>query len=166
MKRICQWIAISIVPGVLLAATPFKPLHGDTANTYQKPGAPVTMRYRSEHHYVDEMSQVTITLTTPLKEGEMSVTIRPDNALTITDTHRLKQHFLLDGRGEYTISLTATSTHPGRHYLRLFVSMGEKGTRAFVVPVVFESDDDSYEKVAQERQRSLFHIKATVTIKK
>ena len=156
-------LSLFLIPSQIFG---YEALRGGTVGRYQKTGAPVDIEYETEHVNAGETSKVMITFITPLQSGEMNITIRPDKHLQILEQDALHQNIVLNGQNSYRVSLLAHASEAGRYYLRIFVSMGKKGTRVFAVPVLFEGDEGSHEKVEHPEQTSVSRIKARITIQK
>ena len=106
-----------------------------TVGKYAKNGLAVDLKYTTEAVQVGEESEVNLTLTTPLVEGEMEIKlISVDNDLDGIDTELLTFHPSSEEHS-FPIRLKLSSNSEGRHYLDIHVSMKGKGGRVFVVPI-------------------------------
>lgn len=113
-----------------------KLVEGTTVGKYQKPGAPVHMRYTSQHVEVGQSSEVHIVLLTSENTGTMNVKVKVDKNLQLQSTLNNKQTFKLQvGQKEYPIDLSVSAEDDGLYYIRILVSLKGKGMRAFAVPV-------------------------------
>lgn len=110
-------------------------IHGTTLGHYKKPGAPVDIDYTTERIRPGGESHVDITLLTPEKDGTMQVKIRLDRALTPAGDFDRVRRFKLDGSKKYPLSFDVIGERNGVYYIRLLVSMGSKGFRAFAIPL-------------------------------
>ncbi len=114
---------------------PVSLLEGTTLGSYQKPGAPVDLTYKSSKVGADEIAMVDITLTTRAKEGSMRVAMRLDEGLRQTGGDALSNRFTLGSAKEFPLHLQLLSTQEGRYYVKLLVEIEGRGVRAFSVPV-------------------------------
>lgn len=111
-------------------------VEGTSVGKYQKPGAPVQIRYSSEHVAVGEESQVHIILTDTPSSGTMKVKLKVDKRLE--SPIKVDKHLSFDltsGHKEYPIDLRVIGDEDGLYYIRLLVSIKGRGMRAFAVPV-------------------------------
>jgi hypothetical protein len=114
-------------------------VRGTTIGHYQKPGAPIDITYSTKRVVLDEISDVNITLTTPMKEGEMEVDIDIDKNLKVDGATYNKITFSLNpNQTDYKINLKVSSNKDGLYYIRLLTKINGAGSakmRAFAVPV-------------------------------
>lgn len=109
---------------------------GSSAGEYAKPGAPVEIRYSSEHVSVGDASKVDIILTTSVKTGIMKVKLKVDIDLyEITNIEKHFSFYLDKGEKEYPLNLEVSADEDGLYYVRVIVTIKGKGMRAFAVPV-------------------------------
>jgi len=114
---------------------------GTTIGHYQKPGAPVDMRYTTRKIRAGEISDVNISLMTPLKSGEMEVSISFDKELTPVDDIFDKVVFqIVPDQKEYKLHFRVTSSKDGLYYIRLLIHTRDPNgdsanMRAFAIPV-------------------------------
>jgi hypothetical protein len=114
---------------------------GTTEGHYQKPGAPVDMRYTTKKVRVGEVSDVNITLITPVKSGEMDISIDFDEELKPVGEIFNKVVFPINPeQRKYNLHLKVTASDEGLFYVRLLVKVKEPNRnsanmRAFAVPV-------------------------------
>ena len=141
MKRIKLLLLSILFLGTLSMAMSAKVkepklVEGTTVGKYQKPGAPVDMRYTSQHVEVGQKSEVHIVLMTLGSSGVMTVKLNVDKNLQQQDTVNKKQSFkLTEGQKEYPLDLVVSADNDGLYYVRVLVSIKGKGMRAFAVPV-------------------------------
>lgn len=113
-----------------------KVVEGTSVGQYQKPGAPVNIRYTSEQIEAGEESKVHIVLLTAQTSGAMKVKIKIDHHLEqVTKIEKNLSFDLVSGEREYPIDLTVMGEEDGLYYVKLLVSIKGKGMRAFAVPV-------------------------------
>ena len=116
---------------------------GTTIGKYQKPGAPIDIRYQSKRVKLNEPSDVNISFTTPLKSGEMEVNINIDKDLkSIGEVYNEITYSLNPHQKEYNLDLRVTSSKNGLYYIRLLTKVNGKSgvkTRAFAVPIYIGS---------------------------
>jgi len=112
---------------------------GTTVGHYQKPGAPIDIIYSSTRVKLNEVSDVNISLVTPVKSGEMEVNIDIDKNLKVEGESYDKVTFSLDpNETEYNINLKVSSSKDGLYYIRLLTKMNSGNSakmRAFAVPI-------------------------------
>ena len=109
---------------------------GTSEGKYKKPGAPVDIKYRSEHVEIDEISKVDITVISNTNLGTMNVKIKLDKQLNQVSNLDKRLFFELDSNTkEYPIHLEVSAEEDGLYYIKLLISIKGKGMRAFVVPV-------------------------------
>jgi len=109
---------------------------GTSIGKYAKPGAPVDIRYESQHVNVGDSSVVSIILTSNVTKGSMKVTLKMDKSLN--DLSHSKKHLSFDlseGKKEYPLGLEVSADEEGLYYIRVLVSIKGQGMRAFAVPV-------------------------------
>jgi hypothetical protein len=116
-----------------------KILKGTTIGHYQKPGAPVNLTYASTRVQPYEVADINITLTTPLKSGDMEVDIDIDKNLEQVGTaYSIVSFPLSENQKEYNLNLKVKSKKDGLYYIRLLIKVDD-GTgvkmRALAVPV-------------------------------
>jgi len=116
-----------------------KVVSGTTIGHYQKPGAPVDLTYDSTRIQPDEIGDVNITLTTPLKSGDMEVDISIDKELEqVGSAYSTISFPLSEDQKEYKINLQVKGKQDGLYYIRLLIKVDD-GTgvkmRALAVPV-------------------------------
>ena len=125
---------------------------GTSIGEYSKPGAPVDIRYTSEHVEVDEVSRVDIVLLSSPTTGTMKVKIKLDKELNeISTTEKYLSFDLSEGKKEYPIDLQVSADEDGLYYIKLHVVIKGKGMRAFAVPVYFGEGQLKTQKAAVEK---------------
>jgi len=133
---------------------------GTTEGHYQKPGAPVDMRYTTRKIKVGEVSDINITLITPVKSGEMDVSIDFDKELKPVEEIFNKIIFPINPQQrKYNLHLKVTASEEGLFYIRLLVKVKEStrnsaNMRAFAVPV-YVGDGKLKSKSKQKIMRAL-----------
>lgn len=141
MKKTKLIISTLMVLGLITTTTADeKIVKGTTMGKYQKPGAPINITHISKRVALNEISDVNITLTTPLSSGEMEVELNIDKKLyTVDDNAPKKLTFSLSPDiKEYKINLQVFSDKDGLYYIRLsgkIVSDDGVRIRAMAVPV-------------------------------
>jgi len=111
-------------------------VEGTSIGKYQKPGAPVNIRYTSQHVEVGESSEVKIVFIPSTHTGTMNVKVKVDKNLNLQSTLAAKTSFTLkETQKEYPIDLTVMGEEDGLYYVRVLVTIKGKGMRAFAVPV-------------------------------
>ncbi len=108
---------------------------GTTLGKYRKPGAPVDIRYKSEHLATGEQGRVEIELITPETDGVMQLKIHLDDGLVMAKSLPMDQKITLNGSLSYPLSFEVVVLKEGVHYIKLLVEMGKQGFRAFAIPV-------------------------------
>ena len=109
---------------------------GTSVGKYAKPGAPVDIRYESQHVNAGDSSAVTILLTSNVSMGIMKVKVKVDKGLH--ELSQSKKHLSFDlseGKKEYPLDLEVSADEEGLYYIRVLVSIKGQGMRAFAVPV-------------------------------
>ncbi len=109
---------------------------GTSVGKYAKPGAPVDIKYESQHVDVGDTSVVTISLTSNATMGSMKVKVKMDKGLN--DLSQSKKHLSFDlskAKQEYPLDLEVSADEEGLYYIRVLVSIKGQGMRAFAVPV-------------------------------
>ncbi len=109
---------------------------GTSVGKYAKPGAPVDIRYESQHVNAGDSSVVTIILTSNVTMGSMKVKLKVDKGLN--DLSPGEKHLSFDlseGKKEYPLYLEVSADEDGLYYISVLVSIKGQGMRAFAVPV-------------------------------
>jgi len=126
---------------------------GTSVGTYAKPGAPVDIRYESQHVDAGDSSVVSIVLTSSVSMGNMKVKLKVDKGLN--DLSHSKKHLSFDlseGKKEYPLHLEVSADEDGLYYISVLVSIKGQGMRAFAVPVyVGDAVDKTKKTVAGYR---------------
>lgn len=125
---------------------------GTSIGEYNKPGAPVEIRYTSEHVDVGEVSKVDIMLISSVITGTMKVKIKLDKQLNEISNVDKHLSFDLDSKSkEYPIDLDVSADEDGLYYIKLHVAIKGKGMRAFAIPVYFGEGQLKTQKAAVEK---------------
>lgn len=128
---------------------------GSSIGQYAKPGAPVEIRYTSEHIDVGDVSNVDIVLTSSAKTGTMKVKVKIDKGLNeITNTDKQLSFDLDKGEKEYPLHLEVSAHKDGLYYVRVMVTIKDKGMRAFAVPVYVGKGTLTKNKTNVEKTKS------------
>jgi len=128
---------------------------GSSVGEYAKPGAPVEIRYTSEHVSAGEVSKVDIFLTSGVTTGTMKVKVKVDKDLNVISNVDKHLSFELIGGGkEYPVSLEVSADEDGLYYVRVLVTIKGKGMRAFAVPVYVGTGTLTKNKVNMEKTKS------------
>lgn len=142
---------------------------GTTVGEYQKPGAPIDIRYTSEHVEIGEVSKVDIILMPRGGSGTMKVKIKLDKALDeISNVDKQLSFDLENGTKEYPIHVEVSAAEDGLYYIRLHVVIKGKGMRAFAVPVYFgegklQTNNVTVEKTQEGEKISVSAAEETIT---
>lgn len=132
---------------------------GSTMHQYSKPGASIDMQYTSEKVDVNETSDVNITLTTPLKQGEVSVLITLDDNLSTLNAIEQNLSYVIEPQTQnLLINLQVQSQQAKLYYIRLLTKVNNGyGTklRSFVVPVYIGKKSDFINKSAALQMKAL-----------
>ena len=111
-------------------------LEGSSQGKYKKPGAPVEMRYTTEHVEAGEDGTVAIELITTAKNNIMQVAIKLDPQLQSVGNFTAQQSFNLEStQTNYPLNFSVSAQNEGRYYIRISVKIEGKGIRNFAVPV-------------------------------
>ena len=111
---------------------------GTSEGAYQKPGAPVEIKYTSEHVDAGEVSKVDIVLIPKVNTGTMKVKVKLGKSLNEISSVDKQQSFDLDSdTKEFPLHLEVSADEDGLYYVKLHVVLKGKGMRAFAVPVYF-----------------------------
>lgn len=109
---------------------------GTSVGKYAKPGAPVDIRYESQHVNAGDTSVVSIVLTSSSTMGTMKVKVKVDKGLNDLSSGAKHLSFdLSEGKKEYPLDLEVSADEEGLYYIRVLVSIKGQGMRAFAVPV-------------------------------
>jgi len=157
-------IAYSIVLSVVLLGTSAMALSvkvkdplvvkGTTVGKYAKPGAPVDIRYTSEHVDVGDVSNVDIVFTSSATQGTMKVNIKVDKNLN--EHTGINKHLTFDldtARKDHPVHLEVSADDDGLYYVRVMVSIKGKGMRAFAVPVYVGNGKVTKQNVTIEKTK-------------
>jgi len=142
---------------------------GTSVGEYQKPGAPVDIRYTSQHVQSGEVSKVDIVLIPRGSSKTMKVKIKLAEGLE--EISNVDKHLSFDlgtDTKAYPISLEVSSDEDGLYYVKLHVVMPGKGMRAFAVPVYFgegklQTDNIAVEKTQEGENISVTAAQETIT---
>lgn len=138
MKTILLASILLITASVAFTAKVEKPalIQGTSVGKYAKPGAPVDIRYETQHVNIGDVSDINIILISSSTMGTMKVTLKVDKGLD--EVSSVEKHFSFDlseGNREYPIDLQVSADEDGLYYIKLLISIKGKGMRAFAVPV-------------------------------
>ena len=142
---------------------------GTSEGAYQKPGAPVEIKYTSEHVDAGEVSKVDIVLMPRAESGTMKVKIKLSKALEEISNVDKKLSFDLESPGkEYPIALEVLAEEDGLYYVKVQVVIEGKGMRAFAVPVYvgegkLKTDTSAVEKTQKGENISVSAAEETIT---
>lgn len=128
---------------------------GTSVGQYAKPGAPVEIRYSSEHVNVGDVSKIDIVLTSSVTTGAMKVKIKVDKDLNeISNVDKQISFNLEEGKKEYPLHLEVSADEDGLYYVRVMVTIKGKGMRAFAVPVYVGAGTLTKNKANIEKTKS------------
>jgi len=114
--------------------------HGNTLNSYSKPGAPIDMEFNTTHIKVDEIADVNITLmTSSVNNGILDVQLSLDKNLTTIEPLDRNLTFQISPENKkFKIDFQVKSKNEGLFYIRMLTKIdngfGPK-LRSFAVPV-------------------------------
>lgn len=115
---------------------PIETVEGTSVGQYAKPGAPVDIQYKTTHIDVGEVSNIDITfITREVAQKEMKIKIAVDKNLNVVSGKSSYIFQPKEGKNENSIKLKLSGFSDGEYFIRIFVDMGNKGMRAFTVPV-------------------------------
>lgn len=142
---------------------------GTSIGKYAKPGAPVDIRYETQHVEVGEVSDINIMLSSSSTIGTMKVKVKVDKGLD--EVSSVEKHLSFDlskGKGEYPIVLQVSADENGLYYIKLHVSIKGQGMRAFAVPVyigdaVLKTKKTVVEKTEKGENISVTAAEETIT---
>ncbi len=142
---------------------------GTSIGKYAKPGAPVDIRYESQHVNIGDTSDINIILTSSSTIGTMKVKIKVDKGLD--EVSSVEKHLSFDlskGEKEYPLHLSVSADEDGLYYIRILVSIKGKGMRAFAVPVyvgdgVLKTKKTAVEKTEKGENISVSAAQETIT---
>jgi len=135
---VCMASLLGTTPSMAFTAKVKAPklVTGTSIGKYAKPGAPVDIRYTTEHVSVGDTSIVSLKLTSTASSGSMQVAINIDKSLETVGNVPLRRSFNLEGVGKvYPLDFSVVGSSDGVFYIKLFVEMKGKGFRVFVIPV-------------------------------
>lgn len=128
---------------------------GTSVGQYAKPGAPVEIRYTSEHVSAGDVSRIDIALSSHVRTGKMKVKVKIDKALNeITDGKKHLSFNLSEGKKEYPLHFEVSADEDGLYYIRILVTVKGKGMRAFAVPVYVGAGTLTKNKANIEKTKS------------
>ena len=142
---------------------------GTSIGKYAKPGAPVDIRYESQHVNIGDTSDINIILISSSTIGTMKVTVKVDKGLDeVSSVEKHLSFDLREGENEYPISLQVSADEDGLYYIKLVVSIKGKGMRAFAVPVyigdaVLKTKKAEVEKTEKGENISVSKAQETIT---
>ncbi len=142
---------------------------GTSVGKYAKPGAPVDIRYESQHVNVGDTSHINIILTSNSSTGIMKVKLKVDKALNeLSPVEKHLSFDLSEGKKEYPLHLDVSADEDGLYYVRIQVSIKGQGMRAFAVPVyvgdaVLKTKKTAVEKTERGETISVSGAEETIT---
>lgn len=142
---------------------------GSSIGKYAKPGAPVDIRYESEHVSAGDTSNINIILTSSTTTGTMKVKIKVDKGLNeISSVEKHLSFDLSEGKKEYPLHLEVSADEDGLYYIKIQVAIKGQGMRAFAVPVyvgdaVLKTKQTAVEKTAKGETISVSAAEETIT---
>ena len=140
------FVGISAIAMTSKVEKPIGIKQGTSIGEYKKPGAPVDITYTTEHVEAGDISEVKIVLSSAVQSGTMKVTVNVDKNLNQLTNIANNISFDMDtGQKEYPLNLSVSADKDGLYYVKLIVSIKDKGARAFAVPV-YVGDEKSYKK--------------------
>ena len=171
MKTILLASILLLTASVAFTAKVEKPalIKGTSVGKYAKPGAPVDIRYETQHVNVGAVSDINIILTSSSTMGTMKVTVKVDKSLD--EISNIEKHLLFDlgkGEKEYPMALQVSADEDGLYYIKLLISIKGKGMRAFAVPVyvgdaVLKTKKAAVEKTEKGENISISAAQETIT---
>jgi len=137
IKRLLITALLSGISMSIVTAKITKPefIEGTTLGKYKKPGAPVNIAFSVQRVQSGEPCHIKIRFITVEKSGTMQVKVKADKALRFTEQFNTQTRITLDGSREYPMEFSVIASSDGVYRIRLLVEMGNKGFRAFVIPV-------------------------------
>lgn len=136
---ILSCLLMTSLGGAIAVAEDIKFAEGTTVGHYQKPGAPIDIRYKATKVGLTEVSDINITLITALNSGDMVVEIDFDKKLKReSESYNSIRFSLSDSTNEYKLNFRASSAEDGLYYIKLLAKIEDgdnKRMRAMAVPV-------------------------------
>ena len=127
---------------------------GTSIGEYKKPGAPVDITYTTEHVEAGDVSEVKIVLTSTVESGTMDVLVNVDKNLNqLTNIANSVSFDMGVGQKEYPLDLSVSADQDGLYYVKLIVSIKDRGVRTFAVPV-YVGDEKSYKKSSKSIKKT------------
>lgn len=152
MKKVKILFLASLLIGisaVAMSSKVEKPIgikSGTSVGEYSKPGAPVDITYTTEHVETGDVSEVHIVLSSVVQSGTMDVVVNVDKNLNqLTNIADNVSFDMGAGQKEYPLDLSVSADKDGLYYVKLIVSIKDRGMRTFAVPV-YVGDEKSYKK--------------------
>jgi len=132
-------VSVSLMAMTAKVTPPTKTVHsllkGTTLNQISKTGVALNISYTTQHVNVGELSDVNLTITTPLTEGKLKVNLRGLND-AIVGINRSDIAFTLgQNKQSFPIHLQLSSATEGLHYLNVSATVEGQGTRVLAVPL-------------------------------
>ncbi len=171
MKTILLASMILLTPLMALTAKVEKPtlVKGTSVGKYLKPGAPVNIKYETQHVSTGDISDIHIVLISNSTMGTMKVTIKVDKGLEeVSSVEKHLSFDLSEKKKEYPIDLQVSADEDGLYYIKLLISIKGKGMRAFAVPVyvgdvVLKTKKTAVEKTENGENISVSAAQETIT---
>ena len=127
---------------------PKEVLFGTTKGIMSKSTLPVDIEYTSKRVEIDEVSQVNITLLSPLKEGVLNVKVR-DLKDSLDGLDEEEFNFILtENLNRFNLAYEVSSKRAGIHYVNLMLTIKERGSKVLAVPV-YIGNQESLQAKAQ-----------------
>lgn len=138
-KLILSCLLMTSLTGQIAMADSSKTAEGTTVGHYQKPGAPIDIKYKATKVGLNEVSDINVTLITSLDSGEMIVDISFDEKLKRESESYDSMRFALSkSTNSYELNFKASSSEDGLYYIRLLAKIENEGStrmRAMAVPI-------------------------------
>lgn len=171
MKIILLASMILFTPLIALTVKVEEPtlVKGTSVGKYLKPGAPVDIKYETQHVSPGDISDIHIVLISNSITGTMKVKMKVDKGLD--EVSSVEKHLSFDlneGKKEYPIDLQVSADEDGVYYIKLLISIKGKGMRAFAVPVyvgdgMLKTKKTVVEKTEQGENISVSPAEETIT---
>ena len=160
MKKMKILLLASLLVGVsaiAMTSKSEKPIgikKGTSIGHYSKPGAPVDITYTTEHVEAGDVSEVKIVLSSVVQSGTMEVVVSVDENLNeLTNIAKDISFDMSAGEKEYPLELSVSADQDGLYYVKLLVSIKDRGMRSFAVPV-YVGDEKSYKKSSKPTKKT------------
>ena len=132
---------------------------GSTLRQYSKPGASIDMEYTSTKVDANTESDINITLSTPLIQGDIIVEMTLDEELeSISTLNKTLNYQIQPSQQTFFINFKVQSAKEGLYYIRLLTKVDNGyGTklRSFAVPVYVGEKSEIINKSLNNRMKAL-----------